>query len=143
MNRREAAARVAKLRELATNNGNPHEAASAKKRADDLVKKFGLDKKELDQGKECSAYDDLSGKLETLFSDVVGAVAGPSSGLASASIKEAFAKMRGASSKDKSSRLRTFVTLLRAASMLAGDNPAVAAVKKETDEVLRARGVTL
>lgn len=130
MNRNEAAQKVAKLRKLAAGTNNAAEAASAKRRADELTKQFGLTEVELTAGSRAAVFDDLLTELDGYVrKHEVPSV-----------VFEVIERMKkDTKEEDKAKMLGKFATVVRGASLFLD----VGGVKKVLDEVLAKHGVTI
>lgn len=130
MTRAEAAEKVAKLRRLAAGTNNEAEAASAKRRADEIIKQHNLTEVELSAGSRAAAFDDLLTELDGYIrKHQVPTV-----------VFEVIEKMKKDTKKeDKAKMLEKFATVVRGASLFLD----VGDVKKVLDQVLTKHGVTI
>lgn len=130
MTKNEAAEKVAKLRRLAAGTNNAAEADSARRRADELIKQFGLTEVELSAGSRANAFDDLLTELDGYIrKHEVPTV-----------VFEVIEKMKKDTKKeDKAKALEKFVTIVRGAALFLD----VGGVKKVMDQVLAKHGVTI
>lgn len=130
MTKAEAAEKVAKLRRLAAGTNVAAEADSAKRRADELIKQFGLTEVELSAGSRANAFDDLLTELDGYIrKHEVPTV-----------VFEVIERMKKDTKKeDKAKALEKFVTVVRGAALFLD----VGGVKKVMDQVLAKHGVTI
>lgn len=134
MTKAEAAEKVAKLRQLAESKANAHEADTAKQRADELIKKYGLTENDLSLGSKAAAFDDLIGELDAFVRrhEVPAAVF------------EAIDLVRRETTKEnKADALGKIVKVVRTASMFFGFDKTVKGVKDTVDGVLTKHKVTI
>jgi hypothetical protein len=135
MDKKSAAKKVAKLRRLAEDPRSPAgERENARRAADRITSENHLSPADLDVGKMCSAYDELVGEIEKFVKNNPNLP----SGLFGAEkvVTDVVGKLRLADDSDKSARLRTFVTVVRTASIFVGDNRYVSEIKSIMDAAL-------
>lgn len=136
MNRAEAISKIAKLKRLAQDNANMHEARAATEQADAIARSMGLTEEELNETGFVAAFDDLISKLELLVS--LKKLEGPVGGM----VPNIFRMMRGCSDAEKKEKLKQVVALVNTASMFT-TNATVTTVKVTLEDVLKNYGVKI
>lgn len=135
MTRAEAAKRVGKLRNLAARAGTPAEAATARQRADDLVKQFILTETELSIGARARAFDEVLDRLDAFVKANRDKLPSPILDIAS--------KIKETSEEEKASTLTKLVNATRFTAMFLGGNKTVAGLKEIVDSALRNQDVVI
>lgn len=127
MTRDEAAEKVAKLLRLAQDRANPHEADSARRRAEKIIAEHGLTPDDMAAGNRAAAFDELVSELEGYVSrhPVVGG------GLFDqvSVVRDVLARLRGLARVEKSRRLGQVEVAVHVAVVVAGDSPVVRDVR--------------
>lgn len=136
MNRAEAISKIAKLKRLALDNANMHEARAATVQADHIAKAMGLTEAELSETSFVAAFDDLISKLESLLS--LKKLEGPVGGM----VPNIFRLMRGCSDSEKRETLKKVVALVNTAAMFT-TNETVTIIKTTIEDVLKNYGVKI
>lgn len=142
MDKKSAAEKVAKLRRVAEDpRTNASEATNARRTADRLAFEYSLGSADLEAGRMSAAYDELLMAIEKFVKNHPRMPAGIFS--AEKAVQDVVGRLRGASESDKSSRLRTFVSIVRTANLFIGSNAYVSEVKTIMDTALSNNGVTI
>ncbi len=142
MTKKDAAAKIAKLRRLADDPRTPkEEAESAKRQIDKLSAEHGLLPADLEVGRMSAAFDDLVTEIEK----IVRANPNLPVGLFGTEqiVAQILDKLRGMGEGDKSTRLRQIVGIVRTASFFVGSNKTVAEIKSVVDLVLKNHQINL
>lgn len=144
MTKLEAAEKVAKMMKLARGNTNPHEAASARRRAKKIIDDHGLTVEELSTGKKAAALDDLIVALRSVTSNMPAGLFNTSS-----IVEGILSKAESMSKESKSRRLDEICKLIDVASAVNGalnvvslSSPLVKRVKEIFEKTLAAHDLT-
>jgi hypothetical protein len=134
--KKDAAVKVAKLRRLADDPRTPPtEADVARRQIDKLSAEHGLAPLDLETGRLCAAFDDLVGEIEKL----VARHPNVPSGLFGTTkvVNDVLGKIRDIDDADKATKLRQLVSIVRIASLFAGDTKIVSELKVVIDTTLK------
>jgi hypothetical protein len=141
MTRSEILDKIAKLRRLARNNTCEQEAASARRKADDLAARHGVSEDELTNNKTSAAHDELVEELRIFAARKMKDGGALSLFGAAGVIDGVLQEIKKAGNEDKSARLRKLVEVARTASLLSPSN--FRPLREMVEKVLKNHDVTL
>jgi arginine utilization protein RocB len=134
MTKSEALEKIRKLQAVAKSTSSREEAENAKRRCEELCKKYSISKEDLALALHVAAFDDLAERLESfarIRSDLPPIVS------------ETIEKMRkGMSQKEKADMLGKVVGGVRIGSMLLG-RAKMGPIKEIVDETLRRHEIVI
>ena len=141
MTKTEAAEKVAKLRRLVKGTTNEHEAASARANADKLITEHKLTGNDLTSGEKAATFDDL---IDALHHFTLNHPALPDGMFGTSKIlQDVLTRIKNIGRTDKILHLNQLTSVIRTASIFAGNNSSIREIKRILDETLRRHEIML